>query len=143
MRTKILNDIARESCIPLKKVAVLSLATATTICLLFAQGNTSPPGANSWRRFNSPYEPKTRPPLGLTEAYVLALSQMGSATNQLYCLTASCTEPTKRGLPGWTFRFANTNADQVCIEVSFDKEVDMDARSTAILKSANGRREEK
>jgi hypothetical protein len=143
MKTKILNGLATASCGSRKKVAVLSLAIATTICLLFAQGNTSPPGANSWRRFNSPYDPKTRPPIGLTEAYLLALSQMGGATNQLYCLTASCTEPTKRGLPGWTFRFSNTNADQVSIEVSFDKEVDMDARSAAIVKSAGERREEK
>jgi len=74
---------------------------------------------------------------------MLALSRIGNATNQLYCLTASCTEPTKRGLPGWTFCFSNTNADRITIEVSFDKEVDADARSATILKFATERREEK
>src|SRR5205807_408091 len=70
----------------------------TAACMLLAQGTTYPPGANSWRRFQSPYDPRMAPPISLSEAEVLATQRIGLATNRFYCISASCLEPTKRGL---------------------------------------------
>ena len=101
--------------------------------MVIAQGRTNPPGGNSWRQHESPYDAKMPPPLRIIEAYELALARVGNATNRYYCVTASCLEPTKRGLPGWTFCFSNTNGERACVEISFDKEVDADAQSGKLL----------
>jgi hypothetical protein len=104
---------------------------------LFAQGTPfSKEGGNSWRKFEKPYDATSTPTIGLSEAYSLTLAYLGPATNRFYCISASCLEKTKRGLPGWTILFANTNGERAFVEVSFDKEVDTDARSTELLRKA-------
>ena len=112
---------------------LVALGTLLAAGLLLAQGSTHPPSSNSWRRFESPYDPKTPPPVQLCEAYALVLTRCSIDTNRFFCQTAGCLQPTKRGLPGWTFCFSNTNGERACVEVSFDKEVDMDTRSRDLL----------
>jgi hypothetical protein len=116
----------------MKHVIFTTLAMATAISLLLAQGPPYSSGGNSTRRFGSPYDPKMLPPVGLAEAYTLTLAYIGPATNRFYCVSASCLEKTKRGLPGWTFGFSNTNGQRVDVEISFDREVDSSA-STRLL----------
>ena len=113
----------------MKHLILAFLATAVAIGLL-AQGEQ---GSHGWRRFENPYDPKTAPPLGLSEAYNLTLAHIGTATNRFYCVTASCLEKTKRGLPGWTFCFCSTNGDRAYVEVSFDKEVVVDSGPDELL----------
>jgi hypothetical protein len=107
----------------MKQVLLISFACVATASLLLAQGRA---GSNSNRRFQSPYDLHTPPPVGLSEAYALAVAQMNVDTNRCYCVSASCQELTRRGLPGWTFYFANTNGQRADVEVSFDKEVAAD-----------------
>jgi hypothetical protein len=120
--------------ISVKATVLIVISMFAAACLLLAQGNTQPPGGNGWRRYQSPYDPKARPPVEMPEAYALALARVGVSTNRFYCVTAGCLESTKRGLPGWTFCFSNTNGQRACVEVSFDREVDADSRSSELLK---------
>jgi hypothetical protein len=109
----------------MKHVVLTVLIAVLAVGLLLAQG-TQVPG-NSWRRYNSPYDLKTPPPLAMSDAFALTQiyiqAHMGTATNCLYCISASCVDMTKRGLPGWTFYFSNTNGQRIYMEVSFDREV--------------------
>jgi hypothetical protein len=114
----------------MKRIILTALATTIAVGLL-AQGKA---GSAGWRRFESPYDGKTPPPIGLSEAYGLALVRLGAATNRFYCVSGGCLEKTKRGLPGWTFYFSNTNGERAYMEVSFDKEVDTDAQSAELLR---------
>jgi len=66
------------------------------------------------------------PPLTLSQAYPLAMSHLGAATNRFYCVTASCLEITNFGNTGWLFSFSNTNRQRGRVMVFFDKEVEID-----------------
>lgn len=76
-----------------------------------------------------PYDKKTPPAISLSDAYVLALSNVGQKTNEYYCIRASCLEPISGfssaggGLnrQGWMFEFSNTNSQVKRIAVFFDK----------------------
>jgi hypothetical protein len=111
----------------------IALATIAGTGLLFAQG-LNPPGGD-WHHFTSPYDPKTPPPLGLAEAYNLALKFLGPATNRFYCVSTSCMDKGGSGFPGWTFWLSSTNGQRAYVEVSFDKEVGADSKTLEILRS--------
>ena len=99
--------------------------------MLFAQGND--PVSNGNRRYTKPYDVKVAPPVGLTEACALAQKYMGSSTNQFYCVSASCTQSLRSGLPGWAFSFFNTNGRFARIDVLFDKDLYVDPPSAELL----------
>ncbi len=73
-------------------------------------------------------------PLTLQDAYALAVEQLGSATNQFYCVSASCTNGTNRFSSGWTFTFANTNGVRASLKVSFTKVILLSPADAALLK---------
>jgi hypothetical protein len=91
---------------------------------LFAQGVG--PISNNWRKYTKPYAVRAAPPLSLSDAYSLSQAFMGDATNRFYCVSASCLEPTKAGLPGWSFAYYNANGQRVGVEVYFDKDANTD-----------------
>ena len=80
------------------------------------------------------YDLKRPLPLTLPEAYLLAIGQVGPATNRFYCITASCLEKTDQWSTGWTFSFLNTNAQRATVNVFFNKHVSIDPQSAKILK---------
>jgi hypothetical protein len=74
--------------------------------------------------FLVPYDQKRPPSMGLSGAYQMAIEYVGPATNQFYCVSASCLEKNKSGLPGWTFSFCNTNGQRVGVQVPFSARFD-------------------
>src|SRR5947199_5418241 len=100
---------------------IISLAAADSTGILLAQG-LNPAGGNSPRHHRSPYDPKTRPPVSISEAYSLAASYLGAATNRFYCTGATCLEIGLSGFPAWKFSWSDTNAQHAYVEVTFDKE---------------------
>ena len=54
-----------------------------------------------------PYDDSRAPTLSLPDAYKLAVTALGSATNSFHCLDAHIS--TGFGAPGWEFRFCSTN----------------------------------
>lgn len=98
-----------------------SLASMVLVGFAFAQSIVTS-GGRRWSPFRT-YDGKSKPPLSLPEAYVLAQGRIGEATNRFYCGKASSLEMTNKGFTGWTFWFSNTNAEQARIDVFFDKEV--------------------
>ena len=99
---------------------------------LFAQGQF---GSQSSRRFESPYDPKSRPPVSLSEAYPLACAYLGNVTNRFYCVSATCLEVGKSGFPAWKFSWSATNGESAYLEVTFDKEVYLDPRTQMLLRN--------
>lgn len=110
----------------MKNVIIVLLTILIASCFLFAQGpagsNPGGPIANS--PFIVPYDATRPPPLGLTGAYAMSLSFVGTATNRFYCVSATCLEKTKSGLPGWKFTFCNTNQQHVVVNVPFVADFD-------------------
>ncbi len=84
------------------------------------------------------YDPKTPPPLALSDAYALAvgrLAQIPGATNRFHCISASTLEMAgTNGWTGWTFWFSNTNGDRASMWVFFDGGVTCDVHSGEILR---------
>jgi hypothetical protein len=111
---------------------VISVTLAVMAGILAAQDGPYR-GPNTNTRYRSAYDPKTQPPLEMTSAYELAMAYLGTHTNRFYCIDASCLALTKRGLPGWTFSFSNTNGQRATIEVTFDKAVGPDAPTSVLL----------
>jgi hypothetical protein len=74
------------------RYVLLSLITASTI--LFATPIV-------------PYDISKPPSLSLPAGYELALTALGSATNQFHCISANVS--TDFGSPGWFFTFYSTN----------------------------------
>ena len=72
------------------------------------------------------YDPKTPPPLPLSDAYALAVQHIAPFTNRFYCISANCTEMTNQGFAGWTFTFTKTNGVRGNVQVYFDKVVTSD-----------------
>ena len=109
----------------------LSSAIAAAIILVIAGGLLLAQG--SWGSYGGivtndpywvPYDQKRSPSMGLSDAYQMALEYVGPATNQFYCVSATCLEKTKADLPGWTFSFCNTNGQRVGIQVQFRSRFD-------------------
>ena len=71
------------------------------------------------------YDPKSQPPMSLSEAHELAMAHVGAATNRLWCVTATCLDETKHSsfITHWTFGFSNTNAELTKVVVFFDQTV--------------------
>ena len=70
------------------------------------------------------YDPKTPPPLGLPQAYELAMEYVKNATNQFWCVAASCQADWGLGtMTHWEMGFSNTNGDHTNVLVFFDKTV--------------------
>jgi hypothetical protein len=80
------------------------------------------------------FDPKRPPPLPLPEAYTLATTRLGPATNSFFCVSATCLEPPTFMTTGWTFGFSNTNGQIVQVKVFFDKIVYVDPQGTGLLK---------
>jgi hypothetical protein len=95
-----------------------ALAVLFGVTLVFGQGLIIS-GGRRWSRIQE-YDPKTRPPLSLPEAYTLALDNLAADTNRFHCVTASCVESTNKGFTGWMFRFADTNGQRLPVMVFFD-----------------------
>ena len=71
------------------------------------------------------YDPKSQPPMTLSEAYKLAMAHVGPATNRLWCVSADLLAETKTSssITHWTFRFSDTNGGFTKVLVFFDKDV--------------------
>ena len=116
----------------MKKITGVILIGAAVTAVLFGQG-VNHPGGNSWRRYQAPYDSKTPPPVTLLEAYSLAVNYLGDATNRFYCVGAECLKTTTPGLPGWTFSFSNTNGQYAYLEVSFDRDINVNTSNKDLL----------
>ena len=73
-----------------------------------------------------PWDDTKPPTLPLPAAYQLAITALGSATNQVHCVGASIN--TEFSSPGWYFTFHSTNAantfrNKRCFCVEFDGKV--------------------
>ncbi len=67
-----------------------------------------------------PWTDTRRPALSLPDAYACALTALGPATNQYYCVRARC--GISRSPDGeWLFIFSSTNAMYKSVFVFFDK----------------------
>lgn len=108
--------------IGIKTALLLVLVAVAATGFLLAQGRA---GSNQiiHSQFRS-YDPGSSPPLSLPEAYGLALSYLGAASNTQYCVAASCLENTNNFRTGWNFVFATTNAECGLVFVYFDKSVE-------------------
>ncbi len=109
-----------------------SFALAAGATLLIAQGLVT----SAWSPKS--YDPRTGPPpLSLPEAYAAVANYLGTATNQLYCLTASCLETNYGSITGWVFEFSNTNRETARLQVFFNNGViSLDVHSAAVLRQA-------
>jgi hypothetical protein len=99
-----------------------------TAGLTLAQINNFTPGYSS-RPPHLPYDKKIPPKIGLDAAYGKAVQALGMATNQFYCVSATCLDylgmmGSSRGVSeyGWTFVFSNTNGSSTNVYVSFNKD---------------------
>lgn len=128
MKTRSSQNVPASTSI---KLALVWLIAGTATCITFSQG-TIMSGNTRWTPVQT-YDGKIPPPLPLSEAYEIALGRLGKATNRFYCLTASCMEMTNRGFTGWTFWFANTNAQRARVDVYFDKATNLSPQSEQIL----------
>ena len=112
----------------MKKYIILSLLTIAAVTIL-AQGSTRVVIGDSMQRPLPPpaYDGKMPPPLEMDEAYMKALSTLGDATNQYYCVSATSLNHVPRdGAPrgvdkGWMFAFSSTNGTSRNVYVYFDK----------------------
>jgi hypothetical protein len=116
-----------------KYIIVLSLLTITAAPILsqaFLDGAIF--SSHQIQLPPPPYDGKTPPPLKLDEAYAKALSTLGDATNQYYCVSATSLNQVSRvgtmghGFPGgvdkgWMFAFSSTNGTSRNVYVYFDK----------------------
>jgi hypothetical protein len=138
MKTKTISNRRAHAVWDVLKLALadrflrLALAAAVLGGLAFAQG-TITSGGKRLSRFQS-YDPKTPPPLDLPNAYELAISRIGAASNRIHCVSATCLELTNNGFTGWTFWFSDTNSQRARIDVFFDKEVYVGIPSDQVLR---------
>jgi hypothetical protein len=103
----------------MKSILIALLSFIAITALLFAQGRTgSNPGSEGYL---GSYDGGTPPPVSLPEAYGIALTHIGSASNAFYCLSASCVDD--KGHRGWTFKFGNTNGQRGRVIVYFTRGV--------------------
>jgi hypothetical protein len=95
------------------------LLMIASVTLAFSQGLATSGGQPR------PYDAKSPPPLPLVEAYGVAMSYVGSATNQLWCVSASCLDigTNSNYMTHWTFGFSNTNSQITPVIVFFNKTV--------------------
>ena len=113
----------------MKRIMFGIFASALGIIFLMAQGKVSSSGPYP---VFPPYDPRTPPPLSMGEAYALAVAHLGRATNQFYCITASCLQTTNDPFTGWTFSFSNTNGQRGRVNVYFYGKAETVARAGEI-----------
>jgi len=127
----------------MKRILIIILGTGVAAGLLaqsiITNGGTrsfQPPSYGSFQPLS--YDPKTRPPLALPDAYALAmrkLAEIPGATNRFHCISGSCVEMSCRnGWTGWTFWFANTNGDHAYLWVFFDRHVATEPWSSQVFR---------
>jgi hypothetical protein len=111
----------------MRRGLTFTILWAACVGLAFAQGlsgSSHHPG----------FDPKRPPPLPLPEAYTLATTRLGSATNSFFCVSATCVESVNFMTTGWTFGFSNTNGQIAKVKVFFNKDVYIDPQSSELLK---------
>lgn len=70
------------------------------------------------------YDAKSPPPLDLMPAYVLARNYLGSATNDYWCVAASCPlNMDTNFITHWEFSFTSRNGKTTNVLVLFDKTI--------------------
>ena len=113
------------------KTLFVVLGLTASAFLVLAQGKV---GSGTHRQSAYPsYDPKTRPPVEVGDAYLLAMQHLGLATNSYHCISASCVDRTNAGFTGWTFVFASTNGLRGRVNVYFDRQVETVARSGEVI----------
>jgi hypothetical protein len=90
----------------MKRLIIILLALVITTTLVFAR--------------LMPYNRKQPPRLPLQDACSLAMTALGTATNQFYCLSAQ-TMVARSPDGEWLFEFTNTNGAEKHVFVFFDK----------------------
>src|SRR5690242_10245031 len=108
--------LGRKGVSTARKLMIL-ICCGGAICagLLLGQGRV---GSGTHRYSPFPrYDPRTRPPLSLPDAYALAIAHLGPATNRFYCVAGNCLEMTNAGFTGWTFSFWDTNGQHGRVDV--------------------------
>jgi hypothetical protein len=113
------------------KLVIILVVVSAASCLVLAQGRVGS-GTHRYSKYPT-YNPNTRPPMAMMDAYSLAQAQIGTATNAFYCVAASCLDMTNAGFTGWTFTYANTNGQRGRVNVYFDGEVSVGAREGEVL----------
>ena len=120
-----------------KNILVLCLLMITAVTILaqaFIDGSIR--SAHQVALPPPPYDGKTPPPIKMDEAYAKALSTLGDATNQFYCVSATSLTLVPRdgvmgGLArGWKFVFSSTNGTSKNVCVFFDKTAEIHFEST-------------
>jgi hypothetical protein len=115
----------------MKHILITILIIGTMIGFVLAQGKIIS-GAGRSSEYPT-YSPSSPPPLTLSQAYRMALTNIGSATNSFHCVSASCLEMTNNGETGWNFSFFNTNGQRGRVVVYFDGEVEIAAEPGEVL----------
>ena len=81
------------------------------------------------------YDLKKPPPVSLVEAYHLATTHLGEATNRVYCVGATCSGEETGWSAGWVFEFSNTSGQHAVVKVFFsNKDVWTDPKTADALK---------
>jgi hypothetical protein len=106
--------------------------SALSLTMVFGQGKLSL-GGNHWQKYWG-WSTNAPPPLPLPEAYQLALAHVGDASNRFFCVSATTLDMTDFHFRGWAFTFSSTNGLNARVEVSFDKEIRVDARSEHLIR---------
>jgi hypothetical protein len=92
--------------------------------------NPEPPSTRNYKRYDEAFKRQA------VEHWLLSgkSARLGSATNRLFCVSATCVEPPTFMTTGWTFGFSDTNGQIAQVKVFFDKNVYIDPRITEPLK---------
>lgn len=108
-----------EIFVAVKRAFIPLLLLTAVAAVLLAQGISGTGGVQAQR-----YDPRTPPPLTLPQAYTLAMTYIGTATNQFWCVSGNC-QPDwgSTTITHWEFGFTNTNGQQTNVLVFFDKTV--------------------
>ena len=101
----------------MKRGFFVALLLVVAADLLFAQGLTM-------RRPHPIIGANTRPPLSLPDAYSVAITYVGPATNRWWCIAGHCSpDYGTTNLTHWEFGFSNTNKGVLRVHVFFDRTV--------------------
>ena len=109
------------------QVLIGTLILVASAALIFAQGFTG-------SSHHPVYDSQKPIPMALPEAYALAVTHVGIATNRFHCIAASCRESTSQWSTGWIFEFSDTNGIHAKVKVFFNKDVWADTNSAALLR---------
>jgi hypothetical protein len=118
----------RQPARPVTLFTLLCVATLARVGILLAQGQAG-------SSYHPTYDLSKPPPVNLIEAYGLALTHLGEATNRVHCLTATCRDGDGARSAAWTLEFSNTNGHHAVVKVFLsDKSVWIDPSTASALK---------